>query len=912
MTAARVRLLLLVMHRAIQTALALCAFALGVILVLGTVRTDWPLPPFLLERLSQRLQAEGLSVSWDSAQVDLMGGFRARQVRIEDAALHSPVAHFPAVYLQLDWRHLLADRRSLACTVHVLNGSLWLAPPDRLRGPPGPPALRRIDLTARIQGKRFSIRHFQALVLADFPLSGQLEGKIMPSEQPALRPERRPTWRERWLDASRQAAPLEEWIAQLESPTLRFRGTSSPEQRPTAVLAFSTHSWRNETTRAGWIRASGEVSLLDPSLSQIRVFGQGLAHPSGQASLLTGWVELLPVGSPGPGWVRRAHLGLADASWEGRPLGTLTLRGRPSGAGQWDGVLTLAHEEAFLRAQGKILPAKGEAILRTRAWVQPGVVDAVPPEWIAAIGHPFRMGGPLLLEGEFSWHRGWQLQSGRGSVSTGKVDFAGIPAKGAETTFLLGPEQITIGPAGIESDHLSLVLTYTHHLRTRDFRFLIQGRLRPQDLNPIIEDWWDAIWERVRFASPTAQVDLDYTGRWGDLSRTRVFAGVVGSDFSYLGLPLQSCRLQLSYEPGYLAFPNLEAESAGGPVSGKIQWIYPSRTGTDRSIVLLEADSSLPLEDLRVFAEEAGDLAKRFRFSTAPRIHLRGWSVFTPQEEVARRLWDLRLETPDPVEVAGLPLDRLSLEARVETDRIVVHSASSVLHGGALAVRAEIDGSPEAVIPTQLHLELTRARLDPTWDSLRQMVEPERTPEPSPEAGLAPSPNTAPGTLSIQARLSGPADPAPADMTGTASFQITGGDLGRVNLLGALSRVLSVVGLGFTSLHFSEANGELEIRPDRLVMQQVEVSGPRASITGQGTLSRPEGALEVSAKLFYLHDEGLSLQAVVGQIFRPLGHVFPLRLRGTLDHPQWRLQMDPRNLFRRQDSSLRSPAESQN
>ena len=129
-------------------------------------------------------------------------------------------------------------------------------------------------------------------------------------------------------------------------------------------------------------------------------------------------------------------------------------------------------------------------------------------------------------------------------------------------------------------------------------------------------------------------------------------------------------------------------------------------------------------------------------------------------------------------------------------------------------------------------------------------------------------------------------------------IHITRAELGRIRLLGLLSRLLDLTPLRFTSLQLNELKSSFELQGETIHFPDMRLSGANVRMEARGDYFLEDRALDFRVKLFPLRDSPLPLvSTVIGRILEPLGHILEVSLTGTLEEPLWRLPIDPRRAF---------------
>lgn len=150
-----------------------------------------------------------------------------------------------------------------------------------------------------------------------------------------------------------------------------------------------------------------------------------------------------------------------------------------------------------------------------------------------------------------------------------------------------------------------------------------------------------------------------------------------------------------------------------------------------------------------------------------------------------------------------------------------------------------------------------------------------------------------------------------ASYHGNGSILLTEASLGQIRLFGGLTRVFESVGIPLGRLTLTDAQSTFRLRGPKLTFPDLELTGPALTIQANGDVTLPEQTLNFSVNVFFLRTSGLNLANLFGSLFSPFGYVFEVLLSGDLNEPDWRLRLDPRNLFSTPESRAAALDDSQ-
>ncbi|MDX2109840.1 MAG: hypothetical protein SFY80_06305 [Verrucomicrobiota bacterium] len=888
--------------------LLLTALSLGILLWFLNQKTSFPLPEWGLKKLNTALSETGLNLEAASISMDTSGWILVTDATLSNSSSGDPVARCPALLVKVNINLL---KRGVVDISSVEGISLSLIRPAYLTGQKGDDTLlQRLSFRASKSGEWWQLHGLQVQTLgANVNASGAL-GFLNLSGDPTSTKPLRNSIADGFATLVQTMEQVRPWAAMAERPVVNltvvqtdvferhvqlsascqayhWQGNTLSELE--LATAFTARNYSIETLPVA-IRASGlvigeqaEVGAITCSLPDVLPFIKDRSLPSN----LT--VALGPVKAKGesiPG--ATLEMALDELPTAGATIVT-RYRGLPL---TLDGMVNPSEKTASLNLT--------TSILLTTITERPELQSVPVENW-------FKTERPLLVTASATLAPGWKPESAAFDITAEYPQLTGVPFTEMRFRGHTDFTQIYIDQADAVRPDYEVHGSLFQDFKTKDFRFLLKGNVLPEHLNPLIDDWWDKLWTYLHFTKPSVYADLDYNGRWGSLGVGMVFVGVNGSDFSVYSLPLERCRLLVWRQLGFVAIQRLVAKHALGDVSGQLSFIYPHLTGNDTIQTQLDIKTNVPLLEISKVVPELEEILPWFEMQTAPRLHTTGTLVDLKNKTIRR---DLHIDATVPGDFSfmTLPLSELSLNAHLLDDTIRISPIRAVFVNGkvegALFVHAYDDAHKRKL---ELSIEGNNVDYETGWAQLKRVLgEPEKQPVPAPviltatvepvkQEPPAPEP-TALGKLDLSAVLEGYFGD-PGSFVGRGQLAIYDAQLKRVRLLGPLSRLFEVFGISITTLDLRQAVTAFELTREQITLPNLVVSGPNAQIKANGHLQRASEELAFDVNVFFLKTEDSSLKNLVGKLFSPLSYVLALKLRGTLDDPNWRLALDPRNLF---------------
>ena len=881
--------------------LALC-LALVLQVFIGLAR-ELPVPEFALRRIEQRLAAAGLQATFGSATFDPGGHVLVTDLRVSLGSLPEPVLTAELLSIDIDPWALLV--RLVEIDTVELHGAELRVP--ALLSPSGrtEPVIRDLRAVLRPSNQRegLAIPHLAARIGS---LHVLVQGELVPT---AERPPSRPV--DEWLEEAARLYPrLSRQLANAaEAWPLsdgRLQLDLTPDRPRNTTLVRATLS----ATRISGGRLPEGVSGTQVDA------GLDLHLPASRQPAGAAWTATLALGTATSPKLGDAHdlkvlaHGTMGASWADPGVKEIELAAaRLTAAGvEFGAPLAQLNVAAWPAARGS---ATAHGFNET--WALAGTIDGrtrmgelavagrVTSAALAHVGQ--RLGRDLtaLLTCEQPPHLDARITlgpQGRPSAATARVRSGPLIARGVALAGASG--SIQWRGETLRADEIRLITAsseargrYEMDLRTRAFRFLLEGRLQPGDIDGWFRDWWPRFWSRFEFSAPP-EADVEVRGRWGRPRETSVFVVADGAPVTLQGAAFDRIRTRLVVRPGFIDVIDFIGNRGQHEARGSFSRTASLANGQWTQLSFdVQGDTDLEPAG-HLFGELGASIVRPFRFSTPPRLHVRG-ALRNATPDRARSV-DVRINgTADgPWAFHQFPLEGLQFRAHLQDDSLLIEDLAAGFAGGRGTGRAEIRGwSGERQLAFDVTLADARLgesiRTVETWSAARHH-------QPPPPVSRFQQ-QVAAGQLDLDLSATGRYDD-PYSLHGAGHAVITGAELGEINLLGILSALLRPTIFNFTTLQLDTALANFDLVGNTLEFHELRLSGARAAIEAQGGYRLDNKSLSFAAKIHPFDLSESFLGATFGLVLAPLSTVLEVKLTGVLDQPSWAFVYGPTNFFR--------------
>ncbi|HYP17100.1 MAG TPA: AsmA-like C-terminal region-containing protein, partial [Opitutus sp.] len=437
--------------------------------------------------------------------------------------------------------------------------------------------------------------------------------------------------------------------------------------------------------------------------------------------------------------------------------------------------------------------------------------------------------------------------------------------------------------------------SFEQDLVSREFRFLLDGRLRPLAIGGWFREWWPGFFNNFEFPLAPPNASVDVRGRWGVGHETTVFVFAESMSPLVRGAQLDYARTLIFIRPNFLDGLEVFGTRGAGEVRGAFtrHIELPGYRWREMNIALT---STLDLQTgAKLLGPELGARLQPFVFESPPRVSVA--ARFDGPGSAAGPRQNMRIEAQSTGAFSfhDFPARNLAFDAVLRDDELTLERVEASVADGTLSGNAKLWG-PEGGRRLGFDASLRGASLGLAVTTVSQYAARRRGSESAGAEKILPGKNNVRLDLALSAE-GGFDDPFSYRGNGNAALE--GAGLGEVRLLGLLSALLD-----FTALRFTSARAEFKVEGPTIVFPSVNVTGANAAIHAHGDYSLRERQLSFNARIYPFEESNSLLQSVVGAVLTPLSTVLEVKLTGALDDPKWAFVIGPTNLLR----SLTQPA----
>ncbi len=479
-----------------------------------------------------------------------------------------------------------------------------------------------------------------------------------------------------------------------------------------------------------------------------------------------------------------------------------------------------------------------------------------------------------------------------------QIDFDQVRARGT-----YDGNDFTISQLSIQRPKQWLEASIRYRKASGAFDSILKGVVNPKDYNPLLPRWWANIFEDFDFNHPEREVDADFIIR-ANIEQGRVndyYGSVLLSNVAYCNVLIDDGHVIVRGTPRYIEVHIIDAKGVDGSFEGAIGFSVlpddcPGPTAIHFDLATqLDEDALEKLMGDVLYDRTIGD----FDFFVTPSAQLRG--VYFAEdyypELKGKSHYIFNAISNGPLTYYETPLDFLNFSGYADSKITQLREVSFGYASGHGTAAADITGrdNESHIVCVQLNLQDAdeqRAIMNlPALDSIEESLKDKNDETLSP--GLRED-----GRIFANIHALGPMDDL-YSIIGYGSLTIQDKDLGSIQLLGPLSKILQGTSLGFTSFSLDRLESEFELSNREAKFSRIEINGQRTRIEAAGTMQLEDQALDMHVTVRLFGNIGGSGNPIkqLSKIVNPLAFLLKFHITGTLENQKFRSVYDPRKLL---------------
>lgn len=860
-------------------------------------------PRWILRRVETRLADHGLRASFGKTSFDPTGRILVEDVTVSSTTFDEPLASAQALSFKLDpW--LLPIGIIVPDTVEVIGGALHVPAMLSASGQ-NQRLVRDLEFRAHLRDRSLRFDHASARLLnIDVILSGQvdLEAFQTSKRRPRTPPSAEILFRQ-YLQITRRVLAAAPWFERLEDPQLKIALRPSEEEGARAHLELHLAGARLPAAHEGgklpavdaqevalttdfpFLGLTAKPLVTRFTARELHVHGTQLRGLDGnltaRISPSTFYLEL-----------ERLETSLSSLTVKDWTIRHVTVD-TPLPTLQPAVTANLAGTDWEITARD-LSPASGDVDLHLRGTLNPALLGWADRASGRKASEILTLRSTPEISFQVSLRDGWRYQNASGRLAVGSVVARRVELEGANALFEHHGTRLRFEDIVLRQQSSLARGSYEMDTTTRDYRFLLTGRLQPLDIGGWFSGWWPRFWSNFDFRESTPFANIDIRGRWGSPEVSTIFVGVENAATGIRGTRFDSVATRLFIRPNH--YDNLGFVAHQGERHARGTFTRHVNLEKDKwEYMTFDVVTNLGLVDgARIFEREGFEIVEPFTFAIPPQLRIAGRldSPTSPRGE--HRNVSIAGHSTGEFSYYGFPLRDLSFIGKLEDDKLTLDPITVGFAQGTSNGRVVVSGKTGAR-ELGFDVRLSGAVLGETIRTLEDYGAKRKNETRGPDSRF--QQKIAAGLLDVALSAEGKLDDL-FSFHGEGYAELRGAELAEVHLLWVLSQVLNRTFLNFSTLTLDTVKSNFELQGNKLAFSQLRITGPRAAIEAHGDYFLDHKTLDMRAKLYPFEESNFLLSSAVGFVLTPLSRALEFKLTGRLDKPDWSFVYGPTNLFR--------------
>lgn len=868
------------------------------------VKKELSLPAWVRNRIESKLAESGLRAVLGPTQFDTSGKILIQDLTIFQTALADPLARIGSVYAQLDPWWLLAGHVEFEEVV-IEDATLFL---PGLLSPTGQSESLFTDLSLKVipEGRTLHLPAFAGR-FANLEIS--LQGAVR-FPFPATDHEPEDFGRllrqgiQNYLTFARSAFVAIPHLKRVQQPRLHLDLIPRDRIWAEVGVAFSA---QEVVLPTALVKSLGgdlyvkdlvirtRVPLLPSRMSNLAadVVASRVEAPEGRrlaqlrGSLLARW-------GIQPFTVTPTHLKLSVAELESPPWNLSHLTLETSWPAVNPSLSFFFAGEPWAVAARDVDFSQRKGVVTVRGSPTQELFELLSQVSKRPLSSQLQLGSRPMFEAEVELAPDWKLNRAEGRLSVDAVTARTVPLDGASATFSFSGSTVEFKDIVLKQGASVAAGSYRMDTQTKNFRFILDGRLQPAGIEGWFKEWWSRFWENFDFSRSTPTASVDVRGRWGDPEGISVFVAVENEATSIRGTAFDRARTRLFVRPHFydaLHYHVVQGERySRGTFARQIDIESKQWSAMD-----FDAFSNLDLaEGARVLGIQGLGIVEPFKFAAPPQLRLTGRLEGPGSPQGQHRTISLAAYSVGPASYYEFPLHDLSVIGTIKDDDIVLDPLTTGLAQGTAEGRIHLTGEGKSR-RLGFDFRLTRAVLGEAIHTLEEYgAKSKKVAMPAQSRFQE---RIAAGRLDLAVSADGMFEDL-YSYRGQGNAELTGADLAEVHLFGLFSQSLRKTLFNFSTLKLDTVQANFSVEGPKLGFSEVRITGPRAAVEARGDYDLRRKTLDMKAKLFPFKESSSTLSTAVGFVLTPFSQALEFKLTGPIDKPDWVFVYGPSNFFR--------------
>ena len=423
------------------------------------------------------------------------------------------------------------------------------------------------------------------------------------------------------------------------------------------------------------------------------------------------------------------------------------------------------------------------------------------------------------------------------------------------------------------------------------YKFDVEGRCFPEDLNAWMPSWWDNIWIDFEFPEETPYGKFIIEGIWkGPPGNSLTLGKVDAENFKFRELPITKSKISVKVDGNATTILGESIEHDDNFIQGNLK--FPRQLSNSPYFLEFDFDGEYPLNLGRdvlgsTMKEKLKDInATSIDCKTKGKIFRQ--SLSNQQAEVT-----VEIRGAEEFKFHQVPVDNLNGNLNYNESVFSGKFEGLSIAEGHSNLIFELNQT-EQTENLLLNVSLNEINTKKFLDITAHLINPEsplvseiKTPDPDIDSDV----NGSVFSLSLNAQ----GHPANfLQFEGTGNLHLKQKGLSQINILGGISSRLSEISpIPVASLNFNNLKAAFKLENEIILVSPLEITGSLSSITAEGNLNLASGDIDFISRLSVAGNIPIPGLKQIVKFADPFSKIAQFKISGPWRDPEWKVQINP-------------------
>lgn len=525
-----------------------------------------------------------------------------------------------------------------------------------------------------------------------------------------------------------------------------------------------------------------------------------------------------------------------------------------------------------------------------------------------------RFGEHPHVRGAVTFAPGMKFGEARVELLAGQTDCGNIHLRALQAAGTIRPTAVAFPKIqAVGADFTANADVFVEIGGGQNFRVRTWGSVDPHCIDGRLGWFWERIWRDLRPA-PAARrprADIDVYGKWTDRWE-HVFGAIAGENCWGNGVLVDKVSLRVYEDPTLITAFDMLFRRGNDVVRGNLQWHYAMEPRYHyRDFRFLFSGTIPPKDVLQIVGEGLPEALADLETEGAGTAVVSGLFSGDPEFYPDRMVVNVKGSVPGKFSIFGIEGEDFAGEIIYDNGVVFVGNPFTARSGPA----GTVDGKVRVTFPEgghdidgakiELALDMKNVRRTELRDAFAAIGE--RTGQAVPAESSAEENSPAESALPteekednsrINATFAGALVAPDLDSLDAAGkFTMSEDGIFELQVFGGFSRLLSSVGIDLTSFNLDRGEGSYVVRGGKIYLPDLRIFSESGEVTVQADVAVPDLAIEGEAVFRNLRGTRIP---ILGMLFRwgsASTEILPVLITGTLDEIGWKIDPTPSRLW---------------